>query len=316
MAKKWLLILGLILVIGGGLLFRQRTTQRRATTPTDNKPAIGTSFYPLYFFTSEITNDKTAVFNLTPAGVEPHDYDPTPQEIARILESKLLVVNGAGFEPWLDKLTDDLAKQNVIVVETTQGLALMESQEMHEEEAENEEASQDPHVWLSPILASKQVEIIKDAVVEVDRKNASEFERNANVLRQRLQELDKKYRDGLRTCQKRSFVTSHTAFSYLAKEHNLTQVPIAGISPEEEPSPADLAKVAAFAKENNIKYIFFETLVSPKLSETIANEVGAQTLVLDPIEGLSDDDIQQGKNYFTVMEENLKNLRIALECTK
>jgi len=315
MKNKYLLILIGIIVLGGVYLLSNGEFNRGLRSTNTNKVQASASFYPLYFFSSEIGKDKVDVFNITPAGVEPHDYDPTAQDIARIQNSKLLLVNGAGFEPWLDNIKDDLS--DVAVVNTSEeGINLEEGSEEHEEEHDGEEEHiNDPHVWLSPVLAKSQVDKIQQGFISADPDNASTYEANGASLKQRLDTLDTKFREGLSFCKQRSFVTSHAAFGYLAREYNLTQVPISGISPDEEPSLSELAEVTEFVKDNDIKYIFFETLVSPKLSETIANETGAKTLVLDPIEGLSDDDIAQGKNYFTVMENNLKNLQTALECS-
>lgn len=310
------LIIGFLL-LGAITLFAVRNRDSKEQFSQNNVLQVTASFYPLSFFASEIGKEKTRVSNITPAGIEPHDYDPTPQDIVRIQDSTLLIVNGAGFEPWLDKLKDELTM--VTVVTTTDGVTLQESTEEHAEEEEpgyEEESNLDPHIWLSPVLAKVQVDKILQGYRGVDSQNSAFYEANAEDLKRRLDELDRKFEQGLRSCKQRSFVTSHAAFGYLAREYNLTQVPISGLSPDEEPSPAQLAQVTEFVKEHNIQYIFFETLVSPKLSETIAQEVGAQTLVLDPIEGLSDDDIKQGENYFTVMESNLKNLQIALECSK
>lgn len=126
--------------------------------------------------------------------------------------------------------------------------------------------------------------------------------------------LDKDYRSGLSKCNKKDIITSHAAFGYLAKEYGFNQLAIAGLSPDEEPTLQTLKNISDFAKKNNVQYIFFESLVSPKLSETIANEVGAKTLVLNPLEGLSIQDIAEGKNYFTEMRSNLNQLKIALQC--
>jgi zinc transport system substrate-binding protein len=281
-------------------IFKRSITQESAKSGYE----VAASFYPLYFFSSEIGKDKAEVFNVTPAGIEPHDYDPTPQDIVRIQNSKLLVVNGAGFELWLDKIKGEL--NNVVMVDTSQDLNLQEGQV----------EGKDPHIWLSPVLAKSQVDKILQVYIQVDPANRAFYETNAQRLKERLDELNRKFEQGLNSCNQKSFVTSHAAFGYLAREYNLTQVPISGLSPDEEPSPAKLAEITRFARENNVKYIFFETLVSPKLSETIAREVGAQTLVLDPVEGISDEGIKQGETYFTVMESNLKNLQAALECKR
>lgn len=262
-------------------------------TVDKHRMSIVTSFYPLYFFTSELATSDTLVTNITPVGLEPHDYEPTPKELVLIEKSQLLVLNGGGFEPWSDHVSD----RNKIV--NTAGGLLTEA---------------DPHTWLSPRLAKKQAQKILDALVVLDPGNTNNYLKRGQILFSKFDDLDRKYEAGLKQCQRRDFITSHRAFAYLAKTYNLVQISIADLSPEEEPSLKKLASVADFARKNGVKFIFFESLVSPKFAQTIADEVGVKTLVLDPIEGLREADMKLGKNYFTIMEENLSNLRIALSC--
>jgi zinc transport system substrate-binding protein len=181
---------------------------------------------------------------------------------------------------------------------------------------EKGQTMKDPHVWLNPQLAKNEVRRITDGYISIDPTNTMFYQENEKALDDKLDQLDSEYKEGLANCQNKDIITSHAAFAYLAEQYGLNQVAISGLSPDEEPSAQQLADVANFARKNNVRYIFFESLVSPKLSETIASEIGAKTMVLDPIEGLSDDDIKQGKNYFTVMEDNLKNLQTALQCSK
>lgn len=319
--KKYILIIFALIVAAAGFFFvRQNQTQHKTQA---NENQIAASFYPLYYFASEISKEKASVFSVTPNGVEPHDYEPKPQDIVKIQSSKILLVNGAGFEPWLTKIEPELKEKNVLIVDTTDSLELQHGK-AHEEHAEEEPATEaaheeealDPHVWLSPVLAKEQVDKITEGFVQTDPENRAFYETNANSLKAKLDELHNKYQAGLQTCRTRDFVTSHTAFSYLANTYNLKQLPITGLSPDEEPSSAKLAEITDYVREHNIRYIFFETLVSADLSQTLANETSAQTLVLDPIEGIPDDEIKQGKNYFTVMEANLKNLQTALECSQ
>jgi zinc transport system substrate-binding protein len=282
---------------------------------SNNKLQVSASFYPVYYFASEIGGEKVQVKNIVPSGTEPHDYEPTPQDIVELQKSDLVVINGAGFEPWIENLKEDLGSQTIVTSST--GIELLTGQEEEhegEEEGEAEGELKDPHVWLSPKQAAKQIENILAGFISVDPGNKTFYEENATRLKTKLAELDNNFSQGLSNCSQRNFVTSHVAFAYLAKDYGLTQVAISGISPEEEPSAARLAEIADFARKNNVKHIFFETLVSPALSETVAREVGAETLVLDPIEGISEDEINQGENYFTKMETNLANLKIALEC--
>ena len=303
MNKKILIILAIILL--GSILV---LINRPQTKNSNNKVQVEASFYPLYFFASQIGGDKASVSNITPAGAEPHDYEPTTQEMAKIEKSQILILNG-GVEAWGNKIKDNLKDKNVVIIIAGEGL-------LTDKIEEEGEVIQDPHVWLAPQLAKKQVEKIKEGFIQADSANTTLYETNAKSLEDKLDQLDEKYKKGLSSCIEKDIITSHAAFGYLAKAYGLNQVSVTGVSPDEEPSAQQLAQVAKFAKDNNVKYIFFETLVSPKLSQTIANEVGAETLVLDPIEGISDDDIKQGKNYFTVMEKNLTNLQKALQCNQ
>lgn len=272
-----------------------------------NKLHVAASFYPLYFFSSQIGGERARVINITPAGAEPHDYEPTAQDIAQIERSKLLILNGGGFEAWGDSIKQNLNAGNTLILTVGEGLT-------HLQAKEERESTTDPHIWLSPPLAEEIVDRITQGFLKVDPVNRDYYRSNAASLKSDLAELDKEFRVGLRRCSEKNIVTSHAAFGYLASDYGLHQVPIAGLSPDAEPSPRQLADIIKFARRNKIQYIFFESLVSPKLSETIAREVGAKTLVLNPIEGLSDKEVSQGKTYFSEMRNNLANLRTALQC--
>lgn len=309
MNKKWIAflagvigvaVLSYVLNIG---IFRHSTLKNNSS----NKLQIVTSFYPMYFFTSMIAGNKVDITNITPSGAEPHDYEPTTRDIALVEKSNLIVLNGGKLEAWGEKIKSDLEGKPVVIVTAGEGIA-------NQQIEEGGQTIQDPHVWLSPMLAKQEVEKILEGLLKADPNNKAYYQTNTNVLLQKLDDLDKEYRTRLSSCSQKSFVTSHAAFGYLAKTYGLTQVAISGVSPDEEPSSQKLAEIANFARKNNIKYIFFESLVSPKLSETIASEVGAKTLVLDPIEGVSDQDMKEGKNYLTIMRDNLTNLRLVLEC--
>jgi zinc transport system substrate-binding protein len=297
-----------IFAIVGAILYGVSQYAKSAPVQHPEKLQVTTSFYPLYYFASQVAKAHAQVKNITPAGAEPHDYEPTPRDIDMIEKSDLLILNG-GVEAWADKIRDNLKGSNVRIIIAGEGLITKEL----EEEGKK---VRDPHIWLDPQLAKEEVHRITDGYVQIDPKNTTHYQKNEKELVQKLDELDSHYKQSLATCRLKDIITSHAAFGYLAARYGLNQVTVTGISPDEEPSAQKLAEVANFAKKNNVKYIFFETLVSPKLAQTIAREVGAKTLVLDPIEGLSDNDIKQGKNYFSVMENNLKNLQTALECTK
>ena len=288
----------------------------KTKTPTDNnlvtntgfkKPQVITSFYPLYFFASQIAGDKATIFNVTPAGSEPHDYEPTAQDMARIEDGQLLILNGGQLEPWGEKLKNILQGKQISIITVGEDIT-------NQTVVEDGNKIRDPHIWLDPALAKKEVEIIAKGLSNIDPSNKSYYDNNLLTLESKLDNLDQEFKTGLKNCQKKDIITSHAAFGYLATEYGLNQVPLSGLSPDEEPTIQKLAEVSDFAKKNGIKYIFFESLVSPKLSQTIAQSAGAQTLELNPIEGLSDQQIANGESYFTKMESNLTNLKIALEC--
>ena len=276
-------------------------------TTQSSKLQITASFYPLYYFSQQIAGDKANVINITPAGAEPHDYEPTAQDIAQIENSKLLVLDGTGLEAWGNSIKQNLNPKNTMVLTVGDGI-------INQKVMEDGQEVIDPHIWQSPPLDKEIVDKITQALIQIDPVNASYYQANATALKSKLDELDTQYKQGLANCAEKNIITSHAAFGYLATAYGLNQVSIAGLSPDAEPSPQQLADIVKFAKANNVKYIFFESFVSPKLSDTIATEVGAKTLVLNPIEGLTNDEIAQGKTYFTEMQNNLTNLRIALQC--
>ncbi|QLG40603.1 zinc ABC transporter substrate-binding protein [Paenibacillus sp. E222] len=307
---------------------------------------VEVSFYPMYEFTKNVAGDLANVHTLVPAGMEPHDWEPTPQDIASIEKADVLVYNGAGMEFWIDQVTDSLSNAKLIQVEASHGIDLLEGSEEdehdhehadttdthdhadeatteehdHDHDAEAEEGHThdhdhgglDPHVWLSPALAVTEVRNIEAGLAQAAPEHAEQFKQNADAYIAKLEALDQDFKAAVADSKRKDFITQHAAFGYLAQEYGLQQVPIAGLSPEQEPSAAQMASVIDFAKEHQVKTIFFETLVSSKVSETIASEVGAKTAVLNPIEGLTEEEIAAGKDYIGVMRENLEALKLAL----
>ena len=290
--------------------------------PADT-PLVVASFYPLYEFSRQVAGDRAEVVTLVPVGVEPHDWEPSPQDVVLVQKAKLFVYNGAGLEPWVEKLLRDAKARGVVAVRTTERVALLTDEGHGHDHAQGAQSGAkprgnthavDPHVWLDPVRAQTQVEAIRAALAKVDPSNAAAYAANAQAYRTKLGALDAAFASGLKQCARREVVTTHAAFSYMARRYGLAQIPISGLEPDSEPSPADLAALVKKVKERKVQYVFFETLVSPKLAETLAREVGARTLVLNPIEGLTKEEQAAGKNYVSLMEENLRNLRTALEC--
>jgi len=315
--KKIIIFLCIVGVVGFGILSYTQKPQQET-----EKLSVLTSFYPLYFFATEIGGEYATIKNIVPAGAEPHEYEPTPRDVIAMEKSDVLVLNGGGFEPWEHDVLENLHADEIVIVLAGEDFMTLEIEEEHHEDEEEDGHEEehhhegfDPHVWLSPEKAQRMVEKIADAMILADPVHTDAYTNNAERLIATLQTLDTDYRDTLSVCATRTIVTSHEAFGYLADAYELEQVAINGLSPEAEPSVQDLAEVTMFAEEHNVTHIFFETLVSPRLAETIAQEVGAQTLVLNPLEGLTVEEQRAGENYFTVMYANLDNLIVALGCT-
>lgn len=287
------------------------TFVKRSGLPVNNastdKIQVVASFYPLADFAKNVGGDLADVTNITPAGAEPHEYEPMPRDIVKVNSARLLIYNGNRFDPWAEKIEADLKAKGVEVIKMS---GILDSLKKSADDG----GEYDPHFWLDPVNAQKEADVIADALIKIDKEREKEYNQNRDGFKKQLADLDAEYRNGLANCELRTIVTSHNSFAYLARRYNLETLHILGLSPEEEPSAKTIAEVSDLAKEKNIQYIFFETLVNPKLPETIANEIGAKTLVLNPIEGLTDEELAAGKNYLSVMRENLNNLRIALQC--
>ncbi|AJY77844.1 metal ABC transporter substrate-binding protein [Paenibacillus beijingensis] len=294
------------------------TNAAEATGATDNgkKLKVVATFYPMVEFSRQVGGDDVEVTGLIPAGAEPHDWEPSAKDMVLIKEADVFVYNGI-VETWAEKAMESAVNDKRVVVEASKGIALMEgTAEEEEEEGHDHETADgkvlDPHVWLDPVLAQQEVQAIAAAFEQADPGHKDNYRANANAYNAKLQELDKAFQSGLKDAKRTDFITQHAAFGYLAKQYGLTQVPIAGLSPEQEPSPDKMAEVVQFAKTNNVKTIFFETLVEPKIAETIATEAGAKTDVLNPLEGLTDEDKQKNLDYIGIMNQNLEALKKAL----
>jgi zinc transport system substrate-binding protein len=311
-----LMVAFVIVLIGGAFFLVQQNPGNTDTNPTEGKLQVVVSFYPLEHFAQQVGGERIEVTSLAPSGVEPHDYEPTPQDIITIRNANVFLVNGAGFEPWADKVIADL-QSPVLVKEMADAVTLLSAQEHSEEESEEEHENTpfDPHIWLDPVLVREQVASIRDVFVLADPAHEEEYRANAAKYMNILSQMNSAYHNGLQSCAIREIVTSHNAFAYMAHEYNFEVHAIAGLSPAEEPSSRHLAQLTDLVREKNIKYIFTETLASPKFSETLARESGVQILTLNPIEGLTSEEKEQGKNYDSFMRENLAHLRRAMQCT-
>ena len=322
--KKILMLCGAAVMLSAMMLAGcapQPSTSSNSSLSNDNsKLNVITSFYPMYDFAKKIGGEYVEVANLVPAGTEPHDWEPSTTDIASLEHADVFIYNGAGMESWVNKVLSTLSNKSLTTVEASQNVSLRaggehehDEDENHTDEETHDEEHYDPHVWLNPLNAKKEMENIKDAFVKADPNNQSYYEANYTEYAAKFDQLDQEYRDTISGLTNKNIVVAHEAFGYLCDAYGLKQVGIEGLSPDSEPDPAKMAEVIDFVRENHVKVIFFEELVSPKVAETIAYETGASAEMLNPLEGLGDEELAAGEDYFSVMESNLEKLKAALE---
>ncbi|GGL17566.1 metal ABC transporter substrate-binding protein [Mangrovihabitans endophyticus] len=288
-----------------------------ATAPArgggDGPLRVVTAFYPLEYLARRIGGPAVTVTELTKPGAEPHDIELNPRQVGDIVDAGL-VVYLKGFQPAVDQAVEQEAADRAFDVGTVVDLLPLDAHDPHLPGDEHAEAygGLDPHVWLDPVRYAQIAAHLGERLAHADPAHATDYTARAAALGTDLDRLHADYAGRLQTCARREIVTSHTAFNYLARRYRLTEIGITGVTPEAEPAPRRLAEVAQQARDTGATTIFFETLVSPKVAQTIADEIGARTAVLDPLEGQPAGD----GDYFTVMRANLASLTQALGCTR
>lgn len=301
-----------------------------AKEPESTQPGqlkVVTAFYPLQFVAERVAGQHATIESLTAPGAEPHDLELTPKQVASVADASA-VVYIKGFQPAVDEAVAQSGNQHVL--DTTSVVPLQTPAEEHAHDHADDSASDahedehaeegddhdhgdlDPHVWLNPVNMVKITDAVVAQLSGIDPDRAADYAANGKSLTTELTTLDTSYSEGLKTCDRREFITSHAAFGYLAEQYKLTQIGISGLSPDAEPSPARIAAVHEEAKAHGITTIFYETLVSPAVAKSIAGDLGLQTAVLDPIEAITPE--SAGDNYIAVMQSNLAALEKANGC--
>ena len=278
---------------------------------------VVTTFYPMYDFAKNVVGDNGEVSVLLDAGQESHGYEPTPQDIAAIADADVFVYNSDEMETWVPSVLESIESSDVIVVEAAEDIALFELEEAAEEEHSDEEGEDahnvDPHVWLDPVYAQEEVAAILAGVLEADEANKESYQANAAAFNEKLAELDAAYQTAFETAENRTFVVQHAAFGYIARRYELTEVAVSDVSSDAEPNPAKLAELQQFMIDNQITTVYYSDSASSKTAETLAEEAGATLEVLSPLEGITDEDQEAGKDYLSVMEENLTALKKVIQ---
>jgi zinc transport system substrate-binding protein len=294
-AVSIIIIAGVVTITAVTTYSLNNTSSSSIEQVSTHRLKIITTFYPLYEFTKAVVKDNADVELFIPKGVEPHDWEPTIKDIERLKGFNILIYNHASFEPYIDSLksNEDVSK----------GLTMVEV-------SNNLIKGNDPHVWLDPLLAKEQVINIMNAIISIDKGDEQYYRSNAESYIKRLEELDKEFKEGLRDCNVRKFITLHAAYAYLAERYNLEMITVSGIEPEHDVSPSKIREVIDTAKSYGVDVVYAEEGLDDRLINALANEIGARVLKLSPIE-VADD---EGDGYIERMRYNLASLREGLGC--
>ena len=316
MKKK--IFLGVLLgLIGSMIIGCGESNDKNAVKNEETKPSITVSIFPLKEFAEEIAGDKVDINCLVPNNMEPHDYEPKTKDFEKLINSDAFIYNGLGLEEWVEKVNEVIKNEDVLIVDSSKNVdSITIEDENHEEEHnhdneeehDHEHGAIDPHSWLSLKEAQVQSEAIKDTLIEIDPENKAYYEQNYNEFKQKLDDLYNKYNEKFQTLQNKNFITGHAAFGYLCRDFGLEQKSVENVFGEGEPTPKQLENLVNFCKENNITTIFSESLASPKVSETLAAEVGAKVIPIYTLESQEDN-----KSYLEAMDYNLNQIYNCLE---
>ena len=305
-----------------------------ADSKTDSKMVIATSFYPIEFITRSIIGDKASVFNPVPANADLHNFEPTTQDTKKINQAKVFFYQGDGIDPWATKIAQ--SQNNAFKLqannntEVAGSLKILDQKDTQHKDGENEkdhdhdhkeesksnpkDLSKDPHTWLSIKQMISNTEMITTKVIEVDNSNSEYYKTNSLKLIQDLKTLDSKFKQNLFKCNKRTIVVAHNAYNYLAKDYDFEIEQLSGVNSEREPTTQELTKILQNIKDKGISTIYYDTTINPKLAKSIAQESKTKTLPLYSLESLTSDQQSKNLNFVQLMEQNLANLMIGMEC--
>lgn len=290
--KKKIIASCLAMLMGVMLIGCGSNSKSESKNNTEDKLNIMVSIYPLKEFTEKIAGDKAEVKCLVPDNMEPHDYEPKTKDFGDLAKSDAFIYNGLGMETWVDQVNEIIKDKNVVILDSSENV-----------DVRKEGEAVDPHTWLSLKNAEVQSENIKNTLIKLDEKNKEYYEDNYEKFKEELENLYNEYKPKFDSLAKKDFITGHAAFGYLCRDYSLTQKSVENLFGEGEPTPKQLEDLVNFCKENNIKTVFSESLASPKVSETLAKEVGANVVPIMTLESKEDH-----KGYIEAMKYNLDEI--------
>jgi zinc transport system substrate-binding protein len=312
MGKKIICIVTAILVVIALFIIFATKNPKPMEKTASHKIKVVVTLFPLYEFAKNIGKERVEVSLLLPPGVEAHSFEPKPSDLIKINEADIFIYTGKFMEPWAEDIVKSVTNRNLINIDASQGTKMIHGMfhDVHEPAG-----SLDPHIWLDFENAKTMVGNILHALEIKDPVNTDIFKKNADDYRKKLTELDSSYKTALAPCKGKEIVYGgHYAFGYLAQRYDLKYLAAQGFSPDSEPTAKDLSMLVEQIRKDNIKYVFFEELTSPKIADTIANETNTKLLLLNAAHNVSKDQFVQGASFLDIMKSNLDNLKIGLGC--
>ncbi|MGL4760014.1 MAG: metal ABC transporter substrate-binding protein [Sarcina sp.] len=311
--KKKIIFGAIISVLVLGFAACTTTTSAKVDDKEDlGKIKVMTSIYPVKEFTEIIGGDKVSVTSMVPDNAEPHDFEPKAKDMVKLSKAKLFVYNGLGMEPWVDKVLETVNQDDITVVNTSKNAKIIDvssEEEMgghdheHTEGDGHDHGRIDPHIWLSFTEVKNQAKLIEEGLIKVDPANKDYYTANYNKFVGELDSISKEYGDKFKGVPNKNFVTGHAAFAYLCRDLGLTQKSVEDAFGEGEVTPQHLKELSEYCKANNVKVIFMPDSASEKISQTLANEVGAKVVKISSLETKNGD-----KSYIDTMKENLETI--------
>lgn len=314
----WSFFLGILLFIVTGCSSsseKKPTTDTATEATTKKQLAVVTTFYPMYEFTRQVAGDLANVTLMVPAGTDTHHYEPSAKDLATISGADLFIYNSPAMEIWVPDVLKALGEEDMTIVQAAEGIDMIEESDEEEDDEEISEQGdahahgEDPHVWLDPVLAQREIQTIKEAFIQKDPKNQSTYEQNASRYIDQLNALHNDYQTAFTGAKNRIFITQHAAFGYLAARYNLTQLSIAGFSTENEPSPAQIAKITQLIYKHDIPVIYRNSDAAQGSSDALAQEAGVKVETLNALESMTEKEMEEGEDYLSVMRKNLDALK-------
>ncbi|OPY83401.1 MAG: High-affinity zinc uptake system binding-protein ZnuA precursor [Syntrophorhabdus sp. PtaU1.Bin153] len=324
MKRRYLPGIVLFLLI---LLVTMACQKSEEQTKRKKQLTVITTLFPLYDFARNIAGDSATVSLLLPPGVEAHSFEPKAGDMVKINAADIVFYTGKYMEPWAEDILRGVDNKNLLAVDTSKGVTLVEGSEGHPHDRDSARSVEhretdsdhhgrtDPHIWLDFTNAKVMVDNIALALISKDPANKSLYTRNAEIYKTKLDDLDRRFREGFSDCKKRIFVHGgHSAFNYLAKRYNLQYVSAYHGSPDSEPTPKQLIALKKIVQEQGVRFVYYEELITPRIAEVLARETGAKPLKLHGVHNVTKEEFEKGVSFLSIMEENLANLRVGLEC--